>query len=170
MMIHVHPTRLPLLLSCLLLLLSSFQTSLLVHAEKLTKNQEKVNLVWNQMVSDFDAFKAAFADDAKIKMCLRGMPFCTEGTFNEMLEGFRVAFSSFQVKHKFLTGKSHPDTFLVEWVNSIQTNEGCRAMWWGYATYEFNDDGKIKRFLGMSEESEDVIHCVSKVSGINVEL
>lgn len=139
-------------------------------AASLTKYQEKVNSAWNNIVSDFDAFKSTFAKDAKIKMCLKGMPFCTEGTFNEMLEGFRVAFSNFQVKHKFLTGSAHVDTFLVEWVNSIETNEGCKAMWWGYATYEFNDEGKIKRFVGMSEESEDVIRCVQKVSGINAEL
>jgi len=145
----------------------------------LTKYQEKVNHAWNNLVSDFDGLKALFADNAKIKMCLQGMPFCTEGTFVEMLEGYRVAFVSFQVKHKFLTGASHPqDTFLVEWVNSIETQisgsgqqrQLCKAMWWGYATYEFNDQGKIKRFVGMSEDSQDVLHCISKVSGINAEL
>ena len=163
-------TRIPryavcLLLFCSLLLLPTTQS-----AASLNKNQQKVNQAWGQLVSDFDAFKSAFAEDAKIKMCLQGMPFCTEGTFNEMLEGFRVAFSSFQVKHRFLTGQTHPDTFLVEWVHSIETTEGCKAMWWGYGTYEFNDEGKIKRFVGMSEESEDVIRCVHKVSGVKAEL
>jgi hypothetical protein len=158
-----------------LLFLSATMMSSSVHAaqqqqQQLTKYQEKVTHAWNSLVSDFDTFKAIFAEDAKIKMCLKGMPFCTEGTFHEMLEGFRVAFTSFQVKHKFLTGQSHHDTFLVEWVNSVETKEGCKAMWWGYSTYEFNQEGKIKRFVGLSEESEDVLHCVSKVSGINAEL
>ena len=138
----------------------------------LTRNQEKVNHAWNHLVDDFDQFQNLFADDAKIKMCLQGMPFCTEGTFSEMLEGFRVAFTKFHVKHKFLTGSrsSHEDTFLVEWVNSITTTDACEAMWWGYATYEFNDHGKIQRFVGLSDDSEDVIQCVSKVSGIHAEL
>jgi len=147
----------------------------------LSPQQHKVNHAWNHLVDNFDGFQQLFAKDAHIKMCLKGMPFCTEGTFPEMLEGFRVAFSSFQVKHKFLTGQQQQqssstsssdfqDTFLVEWVNSIETKEGCRAIWWGYATYEFNEHGKIQRFLALSEESQDVIDCVSKISGINAEL
>ena len=135
-----------------------------------TKNQERIHHAWNSLVSDFDSFQALFAKDAKIKMCLEGMPFCTEGTFVEMLEGFRVAFRTFHVKHHFVTGWSHPNTVLVEWVNSVETQEHCQAMWWGYATYEFDVTGKVQRFLGMSEDSQDVLRCVSKVSGINAEL
>lgn len=155
-------------------------TNTVSSSTSLNRNQEKVNHAWNNLVNDFDQFKNIFADDATIKMCLQGMPHCTEGTFVEMLEGFRVAFTRFQVKHIFLTGTQDnasktnnaagKDTFLVEWVNSIETKDGCQAMWWGYATYEFNENGKIKRFLGLSDESEDVLQCVSKLPGIHAEL
>ena len=99
-------------LHCLIYLLATLLLLQVGGADAgLTKHQEKVDNAWNHLVSDFELVKDLFAKDCKIKMCLKGMPFCTEGTFDEMLEGFRVAFSSFQVKHKFLTGTAHTDNF-----------------------------------------------------------
>ena len=124
----------------------------------------KVKRGFQNMVADWDSFKAMFASKATIKWCVEESDVCRTGTFDSHFGTFRDAVSVIHVEDSSLTSAAtaYSSAWLQHFTNYIETPTGCSATWSGFAAYDFDNKGYIERMVLYSEKSKDLLTCIAQ--------
>ena len=119
---------------------------------------------FQNIVTDWDSFKAMFASKATIKWCVEESDVCRTGTFDSHFGTFRDAVSMIHVEDSSLTSAAtaYSSAWLQHFTNYIETPTGCSATWSGFATYDFDNKGYIERMVLYSEKSKELLTCIAQ--------
>lgn len=137
--------------------------ALLAKAEGQAWSRQMVD-AFNIADKDPVAFKTVWDDDCSYKVCFAGSPGCSEGDYDEVFSPFMAALKVFRLKANHFESVDEKGGF-YKFSAYMETKLGCKALYTGMGYNEVNEVGKITKHISYSEDSHDLMKCVSEYFG-----
>ena len=149
-----------------LLLLSIGVTQILAMNAKPEKDHEKFLFeTYNLLDNDHEEFKSRFADDAEIRLCYGGMEDneqmkgCWEGTFDDIFGPILKAVKKSQWSGRWMSTIDDKGGLFFAMM-SLETEDGCIARVTSTVYHELNEEGKISKHYGYSDDKGYFVKCM----------